>query len=162
MLCRYPQGTGSIWLDDVECNSTDVFLANCSHRGFGIHNCVHSEDVAISCSQGILHIHCITTYTRYCVFTLHKSHNLAIFVVIVDSIENHCCILYTPGDHNDGNLRFVNDTRTFSTMGRLEIYLNGHWGTICSNRFGPDDATLACNQLGYRTYQRYGTVGQLG
>ena len=40
--------------------------------------------------------------------------------------------------------------------------LDNNWGTICSVGFGPEDATLACNQLGYRTYRRYGTVGQLG
>ena len=69
------------------------------------------------------------------------------------------CIL---GEHNQGRLRFVNSTYIFSSAGRLEIYLNGHWGTICNNGFGSDDATLACNQLGYRTYQQYGAVGRLG
>ena len=56
----------------------------------------------------------------------------------------------------------MNYTYIFSSAGRLEIYLNGHWGTICNIGFGSDDATLACNQLGYRTYRHYGTVGRLG
>ena len=56
----------------------------------------------------------------------------------------------------------MNDTQAYSTDGRLEIYLNGRWGTICDDGFGRDDATLACNQLGYQTYQQYGTVGLLG
>ena len=47
---RYSQGIDRIWLDDVRCNSTSIILANCSHRGFGNENCVHGEDVAISCS----------------------------------------------------------------------------------------------------------------
>ena len=61
-----------------------------------------------------------------------------------------------------GELRFVNLTGTFPSAGRLEIYLNGRWGTICDDGFGVDDAILACNQLGYETYLSYGTVGQLG
>ena len=61
-----------------------------------------------------------------------------------------------------GELRFVNNTDAYSTAGRLEIYLNGQWGTICDDGFGSDDATLACKQFGYETYTRYGTVGQLG
>ena len=46
--------------------------------------------------------------------------------------------------------------------GRLEIYDNGVWQTICINGFDHQDATLACNQLGYQSYENYGTVGQLG
>ena len=49
-------------------------------------------------------------------------------------------------------LRFVNYTGTFSIAGRLAIYLNGVWGTICDNGFGTDEATLACQQLGYQAY----------
>ena len=66
------------------------------------------------------------------------------------------------GEHTQGGLRFINSSYIFSAAGRLEIYLNGHWGTICSVGFGTDEATLACNQMGYRTYRRYGTVVQLG
>ena len=48
--CRYSQGTGTIWLDDLGCTSSDLMLSTCSHSGFGIENCGHSEDVAVSCS----------------------------------------------------------------------------------------------------------------
>lgn len=51
-LCSYTQGEGRIWLDDVECDLEDTFLANCSHSGIGIENCDHGEDVAVSCSHG--------------------------------------------------------------------------------------------------------------
>ncbi len=33
--------------------------------------------------------------------------------------------------------------------GRLEIYLNGGWGTVCRNGFGLTEARVACRQLGY-------------
>ena len=53
-------------------------------------------------------------------------------------------------------------TSNFSnTGGRLEIFLNGQWGTVCINGFDEADATLACNQVGLRTASRYGTVEQL-
>ena len=49
---RYSQGSGTIWLDNVRCTSGDIFLADCSHSGFyGVKACVHSEDVAVSCTQ---------------------------------------------------------------------------------------------------------------
>ena len=48
---RYSQGTGTIWLDDLGCTSSDLMLSTCSHSGFGNENCGHSEDVAVSCSS---------------------------------------------------------------------------------------------------------------
>ena len=44
-----PAGTGQIWLDDVVCTGREQFLANCSHTGWGIHNCIHSEDAGVHC-----------------------------------------------------------------------------------------------------------------
>ena len=48
---RYSRGTGTIWLSNVGCNYADIFLANCTHSGFGNAFCYHNQDVAISCTQ---------------------------------------------------------------------------------------------------------------
>ena len=52
---NYGMGEGEIWLDDVHCDGTERQIGECSHRGWGIHNCRHHEDVAVSCS-GDLHV----------------------------------------------------------------------------------------------------------
>ena len=50
---------------------------------------------------------------------------------------------------------------TFSS-GRLEIYINGQWGTICDDLFDQTDATVACKQLGFSGALSYRTSASGG
>ena len=44
------QGSGQIWLDDLYCDGTEVTIANCSHGGWGNHDCIHAEDAGVRCT----------------------------------------------------------------------------------------------------------------
>ena len=47
-----PVGSGQIWLDDLACSGTEETLDECTHPGWGNHNCGHDEDVGVSCKFG--------------------------------------------------------------------------------------------------------------
>ena len=43
-------GSGAIWLDNVQCTGEEERVWQCSHEGWGVHNCNHSEDAGVRCA----------------------------------------------------------------------------------------------------------------
>ncbi|KAJ8027177.1 Deleted in malignant brain tumors 1 protein [Holothuria leucospilota] len=96
----FGEGTGQIWLDDVQCTGNETNLLQCTSRILGIHNCGHGEDAGVRC--------------------LPKADNETI--------------------------RLVGGPT--SMAGRVEIFMQDQWGTICDDRWDIEDAQVVCRQLG--------------
>ena len=48
---RFGQGSGKIWLDDVQCQGNEGSIVSCRQNPWGVHNCGHNEDASVICSS---------------------------------------------------------------------------------------------------------------
>ena len=56
-----------------------------------------------------------------------------------------------------GQIRLVDGSVSYE--GRVEICLNGVWGTVCDQQWGSTEAEVACSQLGF---QSQGAIARTG
>ena len=66
--------------------------------------------------------------------------------------RNYCCLL--------PDVRLVDGS--FPSEGRLEVYLNGAWGTVNYHGFGTADVNVVCRSLGYGNAYTYWTQSAYG
>ena len=46
---NFGQGSGPIWLDNINCTGHEISIERCSNNGWGSHNCGHHEDASVIC-----------------------------------------------------------------------------------------------------------------
>jgi len=70
--------------------------------------------------------------------------------------ELMCCLhdLYNTTCYTVNDLVQLADG-TSANQGRVEIYHNGQWGTVCDDHFDPIDGNIVCQQLGYTRLREY-------
>ncbi|KAJ8040995.1 Neurotrypsin [Holothuria leucospilota] len=104
----FGEGSGRIWLDNVECAGDEETIADCRRNQFGDHNCQHYEDAGVECSKQ------------------------EVESVTEETIED---------------IRLVGGST--ANVGRLEVLVDGRWGTVCDDDWDINDASVVCRQLGY-------------
>ena len=56
----------------------------------------------------------------------------------------------------------VAPSTTLLSAGRLEIYMQREWGTVCGNSFGGMEANISCRQMGFNFASHFGDANNLG
>ncbi|XP_015277861.1 PREDICTED: deleted in malignant brain tumors 1 protein-like [Gekko japonicus] len=195
---RYGQGSGTIWLDRVNCTGKEKSLKKCSKNPWGEHSCDHRRDASAECSDPN-EIRLVNGSNR-CSGRLEVLHNQQWGTVCDDdwSIQNaqvvcrelDCGVALSAargaqfgegadhiwlddvkckgteaalrdcrrkawGEHNCNHgedagvvcseLRLVNGSSHCS--GRVEIFHNQQWGTVCDDRWGMKQAEVICREM---------------
>ena len=83
----HDEGTGPIWLDNVQCLGTELDFFTCVHNGIGVHDCDYSEDASVEC-LGIqtMYYKCLSTYVH--MFSIVYMHACD-YVVSISRLINH-------------------------------------------------------------------------
>uniref|UniRef100_H2ZY69 SRCR domain-containing protein n=1 Tax=Latimeria chalumnae TaxID=7897 RepID=H2ZY69_LATCH len=97
MLATFGEGTGPVWLDDMQCRGNESLLWECPLVEWGRHNCKHREDAGVVCSE---------------------------FKELKLVSDRHDC------------------------AGRVEVFYNGTWGSVCSNNMRDVTIGVICRQMG--------------
>ncbi|XP_078695032.1 scavenger receptor cysteine-rich type 1 protein M130-like isoform X2 [Branchiostoma floridae x Branchiostoma belcheri] len=146
----FGQGSGPIWMDDLGCSGYESSLQYCPHNGWGNHNCGHHEDVAVRCWQ-------YTTPAPYA-----GTDN---YWRTEEPTTAPDTWWWTTAWNNwwTGNIdlyyyfqvRLRGNGSDYNSYGRVEVYYNGQWGTVCDDNFGWQEARVVCRELGFSDYSSY-------
>ncbi|KFV06305.1 Scavenger receptor cysteine-rich domain-containing group B protein, partial [Pterocles gutturalis] len=117
----FGQGSGPIFLDNVDCKGWEAALSECWSHGWGIHNCYHYEDVAVVCNE----------------LSPTPASEGPTSRTLTAAVQD---------GESDGSIRLV--SWPDMCRGRVEIFYRGNWGTVCDDDWGLSDASVVCRQVG--------------
>uniref|UniRef100_A0A8D2AKV7 SRCR domain-containing protein n=1 Tax=Sciurus vulgaris TaxID=55149 RepID=A0A8D2AKV7_SCIVU len=197
---HFGEGSGPIWLDELNCTGEEAHVWQCPSQGWGQHNCRHKEDAGVICSEflalrmvsedqecaGWLEVFYNNTWGSVC----HSPMEAVTLSVICRHLGcGDSGILNSSVPHRkDSRPRWVDNIRCRKTdtslwqcpsdpwkqrscspkeeayimcseklrlrggdsrcSGRVEVWHEGSWGTVCDDSWSLAEAEVVCQQLG--------------
>lgn len=125
----FGEGSGPIWLDQLDCRGDESSILECRHNGWGIHDCGHREDAGIYCSRK----------------EPTKPSSMPIRLSCPQHTAGGSCKACPTKRHPAPG-----DCRTqVAVEGIVEVFYNNTWRPVSAEGWDNDNAKVACGQLGY-------------
>ncbi|KAG9488749.1 lysyl oxidase homolog 2 [Eleutherodactylus coqui] len=130
---KFGKGEGHIWMDNVHCTGRERSLADCSHNGWGVTDCKHTEDVGVQCSDRRI------PGFKYDNALVERLEDLQIQVEEV-------------------RIRPILSAyrkRIPVTEGYVEVKADGAWKQVCDTQWTKKNTRVICGMFGFPGERKY-------
>lgn len=144
----YGPGDVMIQLDNFACQGNEASLLSCSRRSVNQHVCDGSDVAGVECGGKAYNASAMDPFPLIIFYSLENCMEGNIRLVAGNSAYD----FYQGAEMGNSDVNYIDDALS---QGRVEICIEGSYGTICANAgqgWSNEDAAVVCSELGFTKY----------